>query len=133
MRTLGDGAEGPHVATDTGRSGTWAPSRQETPAKGHIAAWVAWASCAVYWVAVSTGYALQLSHGTAAEIVRELGWRLSYGSFATVGAVIVSRRPRHVIGWILCVVGITVAVAGFAQDSPPTRCFAARSGCPAGW
>jgi hypothetical protein len=116
MRTLGDGAEGPHVATDTGRSGTWAPSRQETPAKGHIAAWVAWGSCAVYWVAVSTGYAPQLSHGTAAEIVRELGWRLSYGSFATVGAVIVSRRPRHVIGWILCVVGITVAVAGFAQD-----------------
>jgi hypothetical protein len=70
----------------------------------------------VYWVAVSTGYALQLSHGTAAEPLREVGWRLAYGSFATVGAIIISRRPRHVIGWILCVVGITGAVAGFAQD-----------------
>jgi MFS family permease len=77
---------------------------------------VAWGICAVYWVAVSAGYALQLSHGTAAEPLQELGWRLGDGSFATIGAVIVSRRPRHVIGWILCVVGITGAVAGFAQD-----------------
>jgi hypothetical protein len=40
-----------------------------------------------------------------AEPLREVGWRLGYGSFATVGAIIISRRPRHVIGWILCVVG----------------------------
>jgi hypothetical protein len=116
MRTLGDGAEGTHVATDTGRSGTWAASRQDRSARGRVAAWVAWGTCGFYWVAISVGYVLQLSHGTAAEIVREAGWRLGYGSFATVGAVIVSRRPRHVVGWILCVVGITAAVAGFAQD-----------------
>jgi hypothetical protein len=38
---------------------------------------------------------LQLSHGTAQPIPEELGWRIGYGSFATVGAVIVSRRPRN--------------------------------------
>jgi len=70
----------------------------------------------VYWVAISVGYVLQLSHGTAQPVADELGWRISYGIFATVGAVILSRRPRNVIGWILCVVGLSSAVAGFAQD-----------------
>jgi hypothetical protein len=46
----------------------------------------------------------------------ELGWRIGYGSFATIGAIIVSRRHRNVIGWILCAIGISSAVAGFAQD-----------------
>jgi hypothetical protein len=94
---------------------------QPSPTHGHrlrprTAGRVAWGICAVYWVAVSAGYALQLSHGTVAEPLQELGWRLGDGSFATIGAVIISRRPRHVIGWILCVVGITAAAAGFAQD-----------------
>jgi hypothetical protein len=65
---------------------------------------------------VSHRYALQLSNGTAQPAVEELGWRIGYGSFATVGAVIVSRRPRNRIGWMLCVVGLTSGVAGFAQD-----------------
>jgi hypothetical protein len=77
---------------------------------------VAWGICGLYWAAISAGYALQLSHGTAQNVAEELGWRIGYGSFATVGAVIVSRRPRNRIGWILCVVGLTSGVAGFAQD-----------------
>jgi hypothetical protein len=104
------------VATGTGRSTTRAPSRRDLPAKGQIAGRVAWAICGVYWVAIGAGYALQLSHGTAQPIPEELSWRVSYGSFATVGAVIASRRPHNVIGWILCIVGLSSAVAGFAQD-----------------
>jgi hypothetical protein len=92
------------------------PSRRDAPAKGHLGAWIAWGICTMYWVAISAGYALQLSHGTAQAVADELGWRIGYGSFATVGAVIVSRRSRNVIGWILCAVGLTSAVAGFAQD-----------------
>ena len=121
------------MATDTDGSVTGAPSRQESPAEGHIAAWIGWGICAVYWVAVSTGYALQLSHGTAAEPLREVGWRLSYGSFATVGAIIISRRPRHVIGWILCVVGMTGAVAGFAQDYAAFALLRRQEWLPGGW
>jgi hypothetical protein len=80
------------------------------------AARVAWGICAVYWVAISVGYALRLSQGSDFHVLDELGWRIGYGSCATVGAVVVSRRPRNVIGWILCTVGLTSAVAGFAQD-----------------
>jgi hypothetical protein len=104
------------MATGTGRLATRAPSRGGPAAKGQVAARVAWGICGVYWMAISVGYVLQLSHGTAQPVADELGWRISYGSFATVGAVILSRRPRNVIGWMLCVIGLSSAVAGFAQD-----------------
>ena len=104
------------MATGTGRSVTWAPSRWDLPAKGQVAARVAWGICAFYWIAIGAGYGLQLSHGTAQPIPEELSWRVGYGSFATIGAVIASRRPHNVIGWILCIVGLSSAVAGFAQD-----------------
>jgi hypothetical protein len=104
------------VARRTASAPIAGPWRRDATAERRVAAGVAWGICALYWVAISTGYALQLSHGTAQPAVEELGWRIGYGSFATVGAVIVSRRPRNRIGWILCVVGLTSGVAGFAQD-----------------
>jgi len=67
-------------------------------------------------VAISAGYALRLSHSTGFPVFDELGWRIGYGSCVTVGAIIVSRRPRNVLGWILCAVGFASAVAGFGQD-----------------
>ena len=104
------------MAMRTGGSANPIPSRQDAPAKGQVAAWVGWGICVLYWVAISAGYALQLSHHTAEAAAGEIGWRIGYGSCATVGAVIVARRPRNVLGWILCTVGISSAVAGFAQD-----------------
>ena len=108
--------KGPHVATRTGRSVTRTPSRRDTRAKGQVAAWVAWGICTLYWVAISAGYALRLSHRVGFHVLGELEWRIGYGSCATVGAVIVARRPRNALGWVLCAVGLTSAVAGFAQD-----------------
>jgi MFS family permease len=105
-----------HVTTRTGRSATRASLRRDTLAKEQVAAWVAWGICALYWVAISTGYALRLSHDVGFHVLDELGWRIGYGGCATVGAIIASRRPRNVLGWILCAVGLTIAVAGFAQD-----------------
>ena len=36
-------------------------------------------------------------------------------SFATVGALVASRRPKNPIGWILCVVGLAMGIGFFAQ------------------
>jgi hypothetical protein len=108
--------KGPHVTTGTGRPATRTPSREGTLGEGQVAAGVAWGICALYWVAITVGYALRLSHGVGFAVLDELGWRIGYGSFATVGAVIASRRPRNVLGWVLCAVGLSSAVAGFAQD-----------------
>jgi hypothetical protein len=99
-----------------GRLATRAPSRRDTPARAQVAARVAWGICALYWAAISAGYALRLSHEVGFHVADELGWRIGYGSCATVGAVIAARRPHNVLGWILCAIGLASAVAGFAQD-----------------
>jgi hypothetical protein len=104
------------VATRTDRAITGAPGKWDALAERRVAAWVGWGICALYWVAISVGYGLRLSHEVGFHVLDELSWRIGYGSCATVGAVIVSRRPRNVLGWILCAVGLTSAVAGFAQD-----------------
>jgi hypothetical protein len=120
------------VATPTDRRATRAAWRRDTRSKGHVAAWVAWGTCAVYWGAVGTGYALRLSSGTAGDVIDELGWRIAYGSCATVGAVIVSRRSRNVVGWILCAIGISSAVAAFAQDYAIVALLGRQAALPGG-
>jgi hypothetical protein len=104
------------VATRTGRLASRGAWGRDARAERRVAAAIAWGICALYWVAISAGYALQLSHGTAQPAPEELGWRIGYGSFATAGALIVSRRPRNRIGWIMCLVGLTSGVAASAQD-----------------
>jgi hypothetical protein len=34
--------------------------------------------------------------------------------YATVGAFVASRRPRNLVGWLLCVIGLVLAVMGFS-------------------
>jgi hypothetical protein len=86
----------------------------------------------MYWIAIGTGYALRLSHGVGFHVLDELGWRVGYGSCATVGAVIVSFRQRNVLGWILCAVGLASAVAGFAQDYASYALLRRQEGLPGG-
>jgi len=37
-------------------------------------------------------------------------------SYLTVGALVASRRPRNVVGWLLCVVGLATAVETFTDE-----------------
>jgi hypothetical protein len=43
------------------------------------------------------------------------GW-LPFMVFLTVGALIVSRRPRNVIGWLCCAIGVAVSFSGFGSS-----------------
>jgi hypothetical protein len=39
--------------------------------------------------------------------------------YATVGALVASRRPRNAVGWLLCVVGLATAVERFTERYAP--------------
>lgn len=43
-------------------------------------------------------------------------WSAAYLGFPVVGAIIVSRLPRNVIGWLLCAIGVGVELAVFASE-----------------
>ena len=58
------------------------------------------------------------------SLLESLGILLGFAWFTTVGAVIIARRPRNPMGWILAAVGLPVAVSGplgerICQGDPP--------------
>jgi hypothetical protein len=77
---------------------------------------VAWSMVAAYWVLVAVGFALRAINDPAYFPADDLSWRLGYGLYPTVGAVIVARQPRNRIGWLCCAFGLLVGPAAFAQD-----------------
>jgi hypothetical protein len=133
MLSLGDGLKGSHVATGTGRSAIRAPSRRDHPAKGHVAAWVAWGICGFYWVAVGVGFMLRALSDPRFSAGDELSWRVGFGAYPTVGALILARQPRNRIGWLCCAVGLLVGPAPSPKRLPGTRWSTGQARCPAGW
>jgi hypothetical protein len=51
--------------------------------------------------------------------------------FATVGAVIVSRRPRNVIGWLCCAIGFGLSLSVFGSNDAKTTLAADPDRLPA--
>lgn len=77
------------------------------------AAWSVWAGC----LALTTlGVAFVLADGdvptpvTFASRTASTVQALLYLLLPTLGALIVSRHPRHRVGWLLCAIGSTIAV-----------------------
>jgi hypothetical protein len=77
---------------------------------------VAWSIGALYWVPVTAGFTLRALNDPALSIPDDLSWRLGYGLYPTVGAVIIVRQPHNRIGWLCCAFGLLVGPAAFAQD-----------------
>ena len=86
------------------------------------AAWVAWS---LWTLSVALSVLVMLLYFLSSSISLEGRDRpplaflpvvlLVILSFATVGALVASRRPRSAIGWILCVVGLSMGTSFFAQ------------------
>jgi two-component system NarL family sensor kinase len=74
-------------------------------------AWAAWAA----W-ALLAGLAILLQIRTTEGFPAAWAPALALGGFMTVGAVVVSRQPRHTIGWLCCVAGLAGGVAGFSSE-----------------
>ena len=75
---------------------------------------VAWSLVALYVVLVAIGLRLQSTVGIIALADVWLYVSLLWG--AVVGALIVGRQPRHPIGWLFIIVGLSYAAGLVAQD-----------------
>jgi hypothetical protein len=67
--------------------------------------------------------------------IRVFDWAvgsLPFMVFVTVGALIVSRRPRNVIGWLCCAIGVTVSFSGFGSSAAARSIAADPDRIPAG-
>jgi hypothetical protein len=75
-----------------------------------------WVPITVVWLlAVSVPVAAVVDDLTSSDgIPTSAGWLVFVLAFVSVGALIVSRRPGHPIGWILLVAGVTSVLVGFA-------------------
>jgi hypothetical protein len=70
---------------------------------------LAWTLWALFPLLLAASVALQKGDGVALD---DLVLLVAFSSFATVGAVVASRRPQNPVGWIL----IFIAVAAVAAD-----------------
>ncbi len=71
-----------------------------------------WVWAAPAGVALLAAGKLALIRGDDHVAVESL-FLLTWIAYATVGALIVSRRPRHPVGWLFCAIGVCVAAQEF--------------------
>src|SRR5215211_2594563 len=86
------------------------------------AAWLAWSLWALALLAIAASVAFQvLNASTPTAATREpvalgIGFFLVFMSFATVGALVASRQPGNLIGWIFCTLGLLVPLATVSEE-----------------
>jgi hypothetical protein len=70
---------------------------------------LAWSACGLAFVLAGLAVVLAILNGLEAQTLFAdflPGLALDAIAFATLGAVIASRRPDHRIGWLLCTIGL---------------------------
>ena len=80
-------------------------------------AWSLWALCVALTIAAMVLFALSASveiKGSSRPL--DLLSGLAFLAFPTVGALVASRRPENLIGWIFCGVGVVIGVSNFASE-----------------
>jgi MFS family permease len=101
---------------------------------GGVATWLAWA---IWALAVLLGAAAVVFDARNRRIPQEVtSWGLLAAGtallFCTPGALIVARRPRNSVGWILCAVGLGLTVSAAAGGYGLYAAVTARGSLPGG-
>jgi hypothetical protein len=91
----------------------------------HAPAWLAWSLVALSVALLVGGLVLSrvassavpdLPFGGETEDASVVANLITLLPFSVVGAIIASRHPRNVIGWLFCSVGVTVGFNSFVGD-----------------
>ncbi len=82
-------------------------------------AWSMWALALMSFVAIAVFRSLNSSTPTVAPrppLVLDFWYMLLFMSFATVGALVTSRKPGNAIGWIFCYLGLSFPLVGAGEE-----------------
>jgi signal transduction histidine kinase len=78
--------------------------------------WIATAIGTVYAAAAGLAVSLGVRNGNFEDIAEGLPLVLAFTSFAAVGALVVSRHPRHPVGWLFAGIGLVAGLGWAAQE-----------------
>ena len=109
------------------------PRRNDTGSS--LAPWVAWGLCllaAALEIVAFLLFTLPNQALPAAEKAASVVETIPFLVFATVGAVIVSRRPGNVIGWLCCAIGLCLSLSVFGSNDAQMTLAADPDRVPAG-
>jgi hypothetical protein len=83
--------------------------------KARTAAWLAWSVWVATVILTACAIVLQTANRHAVPDLNDASLILVFLCFATVGAVIASRRGSNAVGWLCCVIGLTAFFGGFSE------------------
>jgi two-component system, NarL family, sensor kinase len=113
-----------------------ARKRPATGRTGTARSWPAWTVLALSIGLWAASVALGRAHGPLAGVpVFDVVDVVSYTAFlawTAVGSVIVSRRPRNRIGWLLCAAGLLILLGAFALHYALARLLGGWPSLPGG-
>jgi hypothetical protein len=82
--------------------------------------WLGWSAWLLAAASLTLVFALFVVRDDTLSATDRIAWfpiHLPAFAFVTVGAVVVSRRPGNVIGWLCCGIGLAQILGGFGSRS----------------
>jgi hypothetical protein len=102
--------------------------------KGRIVGWLAWLPWVICLALAGLAIVFAVKRGRppgelVADMLPTVTWTIA---FSLVGAVVAYRRPRHRLGWIFCVVGLSQGLVAFTNEYALYALWTAPGSVPGG-